>query len=239
MPIDLIITIMFCSIIQSIFGTGVLLFGTPLLLILDYDFQKILFTLLPISILINLFQIKSDFKEINFIFLKKVLVFSIPFIVIIIYFFNYNLTDINLLIGVFLVIISLKEKNVIVKKLIKILFKYENIFLIIMGIIHGLTNLGGALLSAMVFNKNLSKKGKRATVSICYLTFALFQLSTMTILFNKSDILIGYNSLYWGLGLIMFYLTEKYIYFKIKEENYVIYSNLFLLMIGIILIIKN
>ena len=194
---------------------------------------------MPISIFINLFQIKNDFEEINFIFLKKVLSLSIPFIVLLIYCFNYNLTDINFIIGVFLVIISLKEKNSIIKKLIKILFKYENIVLIIMGIIHGLTNLGGALLSAIVFNKNLSKKGKRATVSICYLTFALFQLSTITILSNKSDILIGYNYLYWVLGLIIFYLTEKYIYFKIKEENYVNYSNLFLLMIGIILLIKT
>ena len=49
--------ILLLAIIHSIFGIGLLAIGTPLLLILNYDFLVILKILLPCSILINIFQI--------------------------------------------------------------------------------------------------------------------------------------------------------------------------------------
>ena len=53
-------------IIQSIFGIGLLLFGTPTFLILGYDFFNTLNFLLPISITVSLLQfisLKSKFKK--------------------------------------------------------------------------------------------------------------------------------------------------------------------------------
>ena len=47
-------------IIQSIFGIGLLLFGTPTFLILGYDFLNTLNFLLPISIVISLLQFISS-----------------------------------------------------------------------------------------------------------------------------------------------------------------------------------
>jgi hypothetical protein len=41
-------------VIQSLFGVAIVLFGTPLLLLLGYDFSYTLSVLLPISIAINL-----------------------------------------------------------------------------------------------------------------------------------------------------------------------------------------
>ena len=40
MPLDILLTVIGTSLIQSIFGVGVLLFGTPILLVLGYDFIK-------------------------------------------------------------------------------------------------------------------------------------------------------------------------------------------------------
>ena len=65
MAFDILITIFFTAIVQSIFGTGVLLFGTPILLILGYNFQNALIILLPTSILMNFFQLKSNFNKID------------------------------------------------------------------------------------------------------------------------------------------------------------------------------
>ncbi len=45
------------SVMQSLFGVGVLLFGTPLLLLAGYPFLQSLLILLPISISINVLQI--------------------------------------------------------------------------------------------------------------------------------------------------------------------------------------
>ena len=73
------IIIIILSIIQSTFGVGLLLIGTPLLLILNYDFFNVLSILLPCSILISILQISSyDAKNnIN----KDVIISSIPLII--------------------------------------------------------------------------------------------------------------------------------------------------------------
>ena len=38
MPADILLTVIATTIIQSVFGVGVLVFGTPILLLLGYDF---------------------------------------------------------------------------------------------------------------------------------------------------------------------------------------------------------
>ena len=75
---------------RSIFGTGVLLFGTPLLLILGYNFQYALIILLPTSILINFFQLKNNFNKIDIRFYKRLFLFSIALIILFLYFTNSN-----------------------------------------------------------------------------------------------------------------------------------------------------
>ena len=50
------IIIFILSIFQSVFGVGLLLFGTPVFLMLDYDFISTLVTILPVSIIISFFK---------------------------------------------------------------------------------------------------------------------------------------------------------------------------------------
>ena len=74
MDIYLIFVIVVVSVIQSLFGVGVLLFGTPILLFLGYEFADVLTILLPISLSINLIQIIRDHKHISFIYYKKLII---------------------------------------------------------------------------------------------------------------------------------------------------------------------
>ena len=54
----LILTIiMLLSIVQSIFGIGILMFGTPILLLMGYDFTIALGFLLPASLSVSLLQV--------------------------------------------------------------------------------------------------------------------------------------------------------------------------------------
>ena len=48
--------IIFLIFIQSIFGVGLLIFGTPSFLILGYDFANTINILMPISITISILQ---------------------------------------------------------------------------------------------------------------------------------------------------------------------------------------
>ena len=239
MDFYILITILITAIVQSIFGTGVLLFGTPLLLILGYNFQYALIILLPTSILISFFQLKNNLNKIDIQFYKKLFLFSIPPIILFLYLTNLNSIRINLFIGIFLVVIAIKENILSINKLIKFLIKYESLYLMIMGMIHGITNLGGALLSAIVFSKNLSKDSKRTTIAICYLTFAVFQIITLIVVFNDNSFLNIFNFVYWILGPVTFFTVEKYLYFRIDGRKYIKYSNFFLFVLGLMLIIKN
>ena len=86
MDIELYIIILFVSIIQALFGVGVLLFGTPLLLIWNYPFKEVLIILLPISLTISFSQVLINFKDIDLNFYLEFLKFSIlPVIIFLFY----------------------------------------------------------------------------------------------------------------------------------------------------------
>ena len=93
------ITILLLAIIHSIFGIGLLAIGTPLLLILDYDFLVLLKILLPCSILISIFQI---IKAKNILHEDKNLIYrSLPYVLLgafIIYSFSSKI-NFKLIIG--------------------------------------------------------------------------------------------------------------------------------------------
>lgn len=239
MNFDIIIIILFTSIIQSIFGTGVLLFGTPLLLLNDYSFTSALTILLPVSILINILQLINKAKNIDIKFYKKICLFSVPAIILFLYFVSINTAfNTNSLIGAILIVIGLKEVIPAIDKSIDFTIKFEKIYLLIMGMIHGISNLGGALLSAIVFSKNLTKEQTRATIAISYLTFAIFQIITLTFSLN-SNFLNTNNIMYWLIGVFIFLVVEKFIYININETIYNKIFTTFLFFTGIFLMFKD
>ena len=83
--LEILFTIAFTSLLQSIFGTGVLLFGTPILLILEHDFQKTLTILLPASIMINFFQLRNNLDLVDRTFYKSLILFCLPAIFLTLY----------------------------------------------------------------------------------------------------------------------------------------------------------
>ena len=112
--IELII-ITFLIVIQSIFGVGLLLFGTPSFLILGYDFASTINILMPVSITISVLQfLKSKVSDQKFI--KEYNLFCVPFLVfflVIALKFNYFF-DFKLLVGFLLFfssILILIKKN--------------------------------------------------------------------------------------------------------------------------------
>lgn len=237
MHFDILFTIVLTSIVQSIFGTGVLLFGTPILLILGYDFYYSLSYLLPTSLLISFFQILKNFKNIDFNFYKKIVKYSIPAIIIFLYSINFSTINIKKIIGVFLILASIKSLFPKLNSLVESTIKYEKFYLIITGAIHGITNLGGVLLSVIVFSKNFTKEITRTTIAASYLTFAIFQLFTLGVFLNDNRFMNINNLVYWASGLFIFFLVEKLFFVKINNNNYSNYFAIFLFILGAFLII--
>ena len=220
MEFYIVLVIIVTAIIQSIFGVGVLLFGTPLLLIGGYDFVNALTVLLPISLVINLFQIIKGQKLIDLQFYRKLLIYSIPLIVLLLVFTVTLNIDVSFFIGAFLLFISLKPLSETVEKIIAFLFSFDRTYFVVQGIIHGVTNLGGSLLTSKVFSMDIGKAEKRATISLSYFTFALFQILTLVAMGK----LVEFNFSYLFVGAIVFALTDFFIYDSISTQKY---DNLF------------
>mgnify|MGYP000308831666 CR=1 FL=1 len=238
MPVDILLTVIATVMIQSIFGVGVLLFGTPILLLLGYDFINALSILLPISIAINSLQIIKHYQFIDTIFYKKVLLYSIPFIVLFLFFVTKIKMSIGLLIGVFLVLVALKNFFPIIEQYLNKLIKFERSYLAVMGVIHGMTNLGGSLLTAIVHGKAYDKNTTRVTVAICYASFAVFQLITLLFIGSHFELSYSDNMSFLQWGIIVFLLTEEAIYNEIDNKKYGQLFAVFLLVSGVLLILK-
>ena len=239
MFLDILITVAIVSFIQSIFGVGVLLLGTPLLMLQGYNFIQSVIVLLPISLLINLFQIFKDHSTIDLDFYKKILVYTTPFILIFLIFINKAKINIGILIGVILLLVAAKDFYIRANKMVNLLVRYEKSYLIIMGIVHGLTNLGGSLLTVVVHAKDYEKRMIRATISTSYATFATFQLVTLLVFGFDFDIKFSMIVLSLTVGLTVFIITEKMIFAHINAEAYRNLFSGFIFLSGLLLIVKS
>ncbi|NOQ34267.1 MAG: hypothetical protein GQ569_00035 [Methylococcaceae bacterium] len=239
MAIDILLTVLITSAIQSIFGVGVLLFGTPLLLLLGYDFTNALGVLLPISIAINCLQVIKHYQHIDLDFYKKVLIYTIPLVILFLIIGVSNKINIGLLVGAFLVFVALKNSVRKIETALDKLVKYERSYLAVMGLIHGLTNLGGSLLTAIVHGKNYDKDQTRVTVAICYATFAVFQLITLFLLDVPSLLSLSDHASFLQVGVIVFLLTEEILYTQIDNKRYTQIFAAFLFISGLLLVGKS
>ena len=257
LPIDIsiytLIVIIITSAVQSIFGVGVLLFGTPLLLLQYEKLTLVLPVVLPISVAINLFQVIKHYKHIDMNFYKKILLLTIPFVIVflaLVLFLEAKFSNvgIGIFVGVFMVFVAFKSYSKKIEQSLKTFVKYEKIYFIVMGIIHGLTNLGGSLLTAIAHEKNYPKDTTRVTVGVSYGTFALFQIMTLLLAiigiinipgFAADNLNISYSSvIYLIVGVMVFLFTDKYLYTNIDNEKYSKIFAVFLFVSGILLIVK-
>ena len=225
--VEIILITLFC-IFQSVFGVGLLLLGTPTFLLIGYDFFEVLNILLPYSIIISFLQIFVNKKQ-NFNFGKKILIHSIPFLILGLIIIEYIQHKINfvLIVSIFLIVFSalniknLKNKNIKIKNI--------NFSLKFLGLFHGLTNLGGSLLTIISTNVHSNKNIIRYNISSGYFIFALFQLLLINIFFNQIN--FDYLKFIW-LPIIIFTLSQRFF----KKMNDVIYYtslNIFTLSYGI------
>jgi uncharacterized membrane protein YfcA len=239
MSFDILIIVVITSFIQSIFGVGVLLFGTPLLLLQGYSFIQTVIILLPISLAINLIQISKDFRSIDPDFYKKILLYSVPFVVIFLFVVTRVKINIGIIIGLFLLVVAVKNHSQRVNHFIQFLVRYERVYFIIMGTVHGLTNLGGSLLTAIVHGKEYEKNCSRVTIAVSYATFAVFQILTLVISGYSFNISFSGIGLYLLIGITIFILTEKLVYMDLTNKNYSSSFAAFLLLSGILLCVRS
>lgn len=239
MPIELLLTIATVSIIQSIFGVGVLLFGTPTLLLLGYSFVEALGVLLPVSMAINTLQVLQHYKDLDTVFYKNVLTYSVPLVVTFLALVTTVKINVTPLIGMLLIFVALKSILPFIDRKVQAIVKYERLYLMVMGVVHGVSNLGGSLLTVIIYSKHYPKDKTRVTAAASYATVALCQL--LTLLWVGSEFSLSYfeKISLVQVGTVMFLLTEEMLYNKIDNDKYSKLFAIFLFISGSLLILKS
>ena len=108
-----------------------------------------------------------------------------------------------------------------------------------MGVVHGLTNLGGSLLTMIVYAKDYEKQKIRVTIAASYATFAAFQIVSLLVSGFDIDIKLSMILLSLTVGLAIFTATEKFIFANINAESYRKLFSGFIFLSGLILIVKS
>ena len=226
------------TIIQSIFGVGILVFGTPTLLLLDFSFFEALSYLLPCSATVSILQLRYGWFRIR-LYKLAVIQYMLPGVVfglvLVVYYLAINL---NLIIGLMLILTFLARFSCNINAMFeKFLGGYFRSGFFLTGFIHGLTNLGGAPLVIITNSIYKDKKEIQANTAYAYLFMALSQLA---ILLLTSSFLFSFNVLLFPLISATIYILLGNYVFNMSSDN--LYYNLmssFILIYGILLFSKD
>ena len=178
----LFLIIIIFSVFQSCLGVGLLLFGTPTLIILGYSYVEILWIILPSSIVISLSQVLFDRDLIQA--KKSIFLLTVPALVIglLIILLSGDLVNVSKIVGIGLLIVaSIRQSKVLNAYLSNNISSRTSIYLIFTGLIHGLSNMGGGPLSVLMSSLHNSKSVIRVNIAYVYLFFGMSQIIILTI----------------------------------------------------------
>jgi uncharacterized membrane protein YfcA len=167
-----------CALAQSLFGVGILVFGTPMLLLMGLPFPTVLADLLPCSIAVNLFQVlqyrgcsRNDFR-------RELLLFCLPLVGVGLFVVLKLGANINLRPYVGAMLLGTAALRLLSQSrpgMRRLLESASPPLLAVTGFVHGMTNLGGGLLTALVSSRFDNKEEVRANIAFGYLMMACSQ----------------------------------------------------------------
>lgn len=229
--------ILVLSVVQSLFGVGLLLFGTPLMLLLGYEYTEALLYLLPASAALSWSQVKDLRKEkLHGGYRKLFFMTCLPLLVTGMIFateFDFKF-EIRVLVMIMLVVAFIIRTNSELREKLQAFMKnHLMIALGSMGIIHGLSNMGGSILTPLVSSLYKDKNKVLAGVSFDYAFMASLQLIVLILIKGEtfhSKFLIGA-----GISLSIRYLIGKRVFAFTSETNYQRLLNGFILANALLL----
>ena len=203
------IIILILSLFQSLFGIGLLLFGTPIFLFIGYDFESTLALLLPISVTISFLQIMYEKSSIRSL-ASEFNIFCLPYLVIfLLLVINLgNVIEIRTYVAAALIISSILilNKNRIIQ-IDTLILKYRKLSLVFIGTVHGFTNMGGSFLSMFSTVVTADRASARKYIAFGYLVMGTLQYITLLIFGTRH---IDLDNLYYVIvPLVVFFPTQN------------------------------
>jgi len=227
------------SVIQSVIGVGLLVFGTPTLLIMGYSFDETLSIVLPASICISLLQVLESSQS-SKSFRREFSIYCLPFVFLglMLVLLMKEQIDLSIFVGVMLIASgSIRIFNKFAESLARLISKHRKLYQVVMGFIHGLTNMGGGLLtlfSSSIHNGN--KEKTRAGIAYGYLLMGIIQYIVLLCFYPK---FIGFDILaYILIACISYLIIGKRLFINTQEKIFHNAITGIILTYGFILIVK-
>ena len=224
-----IFTILIFSALQSIFGIGILFFGTPTLILLGFSFAETLSVVLPASIAVSLLQIISGelpqkaWRNQFWIWCLS------PMVLLLVMVLWRNWTvELELVIALTLLsYVLIRISPAFHRNFRELLKKHPQSCLAVIGAVHGLSNLGGGLLAIFAANSFNDKLIVRSHIAFCYLCFALIQLTTLAVLIP--DVMQWMQLVYAAIAAGVFLALENRVFSRISMP---VFDKVFTILIG-------
>jgi len=220
------------SIIQSAFGVGLLLFGTPTLLMIGYPYDLVLWYLLPSSIAISFIQTvghRDLIKNVSYVFYYTLPMLIISLSIILTY---DELIDIKSIVGIMLIILGMARISnshyYKIKLLVSNNLKFSHW---VMGLVHGVSNMGGAVLAFLMISCHSDKYCIRTNISFVYMIFGVSQLGVLSFISNHK---FNLNNLFLVIVAIFVYLAAgRFLTGMMSNKKYETVITMLILIYGV------
>lgn len=166
------------AVIQSWFGVGLLLLGTPLLLALGIEYSDVLWTLLPCSLTVSVLQVLIDHR-VSKRAVRGVFIYAVPMLLvgIAVSFLSSVRPRLGLIIAGMLTLSAiLRLSPTVAARVQRVASRNEAAIVALIGLMHGMTNMGGSLLLQLATALHRDKLDIRQHTAVSYAILALAQL---------------------------------------------------------------
>jgi len=225
-------------LVQSIYGVGLLVFGTPVLLLAGMPFDHVLGLLLPSSILIStqqLFTLRlQEMHEKRFLWIPIV---GIP-VGILISLQLSSSTQISIILGLAMIFVAIMRSNEKTLKWVGKLFsKHRRLFHLTNAIFHGYSNLGGTFLSVYSVAIYHDKLQVLRCTALFYLIYGIAQIIVL-LAFGKFELFIN-GLLFLPATILIHNFVGQRSFRAISQPAFHRLATVFFWCIGIVLLFRN
>lgn len=237
--LELVPIVTVLSIVQSIFGMGLLVFGTPTLLLLGVSYAEILGILLPSSIVLSAIQILTSKKPFAPHVSTREIVFVVPFIMLGLAasLTGWLTASLELIVSAMLLVGALIRLSRRVQSVVYgWIRKQRLVYLAGMGLLHGLSNMGGSLLAIYASSVTAEKLPLRYVIARFYLVFGVTQLCVLLFLNPAAAALKGFYVV--PLAVLAHLFVGTLVFNNTSERNFQHAVSVFTGLYGISLFIK-
>ena len=228
-----LLVVAFFSVVQSLFGVGLLVFGTPTFLLLGASYGEAIAYILPSSLLLSALQSHGFRNKIRIA--RGIILYAMPFVFIGMI-FSVELgqhSHIVSIIGAVMLLLSI-IRIVGIEKVSDKVNRFGRLSLILTGLVHGVSNQGGALLTLLMGSLYSDKEKIRTNIAFAYLLFGLSQF--IVLVWLKSD-LIGVSSvLYVLVTLFIYQFIGKSLFSAMSMRAFNLVFTGFMVVYGVLLL---